>query len=1330
MDELTQVIDQIGSLAQNISQNKVFTSLLAEHVFHAYQQLHTEHLKKFPNPNYVNVALESAKVLLEVLKNDPQSERLKDKQSTYLFERESTEITAKLKKQIDALNKATPSGVIRHPRAGYENDSGIFSISETCGPKATTVFHLLNEPDTLLLEQAAEEKAKENNTEKSKYIGLPSERKKLMTMTMQHLNETSAAQNAQVRVIVVSGAVGVGKSYYSLQAARAIEDKYKGDQSFQKFHIRLRGCTEFPMTSLEAKQQVIKMWYVGSLPVRDQKVVDDLYNKSFFGKVSVIILEDANSLKQVLELIPNVKQSAKSYIYMIVETRTASINLNNTNLDKIAKYTTGQVDFMDEDGVVCRKPDAKELEEEQVSDHDSDFEDELSDDEDLENEEDGKKKEEKNAVREQLAKMFGKYKRKTVSVTLLEDEDEELMDEDEAIAKLVNRMTYFYVLFVHLGKLSLDGSAELVTLGNSRAKAEAVKTLGVLLDNIPIFLKIVGRTHFLYCSDDQHAEKLSTQEMVRYISTQVDSVAKKRNYTKIRQLCHGSFIGCFKKWPDHIQRFVLLISLWPNCFDPVTCSLITQIPLSQVLLNLFDLVQIGVVYIAEPFRYAFHDLARETYLAHLYEPENASMVPIMEEAKRRYLQFYFNVMKRVNMEHQYSGIEFMPGLERYDLECENIKSVIQFMQEKETDHIDAINSMRYILRHRILAVQRGLLYQHLSKHLNDCESTFAKGHFLEGFAYVYYDLTDYERAHNMAKQALEILDDEISSEDNPNQEIELLGILRLLGDILLQVNQFDEARKYFERMVTIVERLSKPHQLKQITVQIEGFEGESYVMIDPFYAYAQKALAVISLSKGDLAGGVRFFERGINVMKHVLCENHPELSQSYASYASILVKLKAKQFFDEICRLMEKAIAIDTTLFGDKSVIVGDRLNDYGVALLSMSRYAPAEACFRKALIIRQKNFGLKDMTVAETTNNLAVACKNVGKFDESEKLYRRALEITVELFGENDPLVAVSSANLAMALSALGKTDDAKIMFDQAIKALTEGANSKEDAAIVATMLQQMGENARKQEKFEESLKYFEQALTIRKQISESENDPEIAKILSSIAQLYFDQGRYEECETLLNDSLGLLEKTYGKRHPAYHAALSTLGNSKFKRKKYADAEKILNECLQLKKEAGESAFQLSLTQHALAILYDQIKKYEQAIANYKEIVKTIESLKPVDKPKLKLMMQSLASCLTKKNQFLEALTYFEKIAKLVLEESGENSLEYGNSLYNIGACQLSSKQFDEAEKTFALAYTIFTEKLGTENEKTIETANMLAEVRRIIYERDVANKKCCNVM
>lgn len=222
-------------------------------MLHAYQQLHTEHLKKFPDANYINVALESAKALLEVLKSDPKSERLKDRQSFYLFERESSETIAKLKKHIDTLNKATPSGVIRHPRAGYENDSGIFSISETSGTKATTVFHLLNEPDTLLLEQAAEEKAKENSTEKSKYIGLPSERKKLMAMTMQHLDETPAVQNAQVRVMVVSGAVGVGKSYYSLQAARAIEDKYKGDQSFQKFHIRLCGCTEFPMTSLEGK---------------------------------------------------------------------------------------------------------------------------------------------------------------------------------------------------------------------------------------------------------------------------------------------------------------------------------------------------------------------------------------------------------------------------------------------------------------------------------------------------------------------------------------------------------------------------------------------------------------------------------------------------------------------------------------------------------------------------------------------------------------------------------------------------------------------------------------------------------------------------------------------------------------------------------------------------------------------------------------------------------------------------------------------------------------------------------------------------------------------
>jgi tetratricopeptide (TPR) repeat protein len=1308
-------------------------------VFHAYQQMHTEYLLQKPNQQYLDVTIEAATLLLKILEADPQNARIGDKQNEYLFERETTETVDAIAKLLERMTAATPENVIRHPRQGFESKSGIMSSAETCGPKASTVFHLLNEPDLLLLEQEADQKAKQSNSEKAKHTSFPAERRRLLTMTCQQLEETPAAINAQVRVIVVSGSVGVGKSHYALHLSKVIEDRFKGDQSFQKFHIRLRSNTEFPMTHLEAKQNVIKMWHVGTMPVRNQKEVDELYNRTFYGKTSVLLLEDVSSLKQALELIPNVRQSVRSQVYIIMETRTSSLTQSHTNLDKIVKYTTGQVDFLDTSGFINKKGEAQEAKlDDLISEHDDSDEDTITDDDEDElvgevhDGDDKFRSKQTKELNKQMEKIFGKTKRKTVSVTLIDDEEENL-DEEAYIEQMANRMPHFYALFVNLGKLTLEGSTELVVMGNKRTVAESVRTLGVLLDNVPIFLKIVGRTHFLYLSADHHTEKLSTSEMVRYISTQVDEVANRSNYTRIRQLCHGSFIGCFRKWPEHIRKIVLMLTVFPNSFDVVSAALITKTPLSKMLIYLFELVQVGILYALEPMRYAYHDLARETYSAHLYEAENSDSIEEVDDCKKRYLQHYYDLMKRVNMEHQFSGIEFMPGVERYDLELENMKSVMNFMQENETDHIEAINRSRYILRHRVFAMQRGMLYQHLSKFFDDIQNPFTQSEFLEGFTYVYLDLTDYQRGFAQASRALELKEDAVTMSDDPTKEIELLSVLQILGDLNMQMNQFDKAKEFYERMIDIAQSHAKPWQKQKLAQPSEGFENDDSIIVDTFLGHAQKSMAIICLTKGDIAGGRKFFERGVSVMKCVLCSTHPELSESYAKYAATLTKFKAKQFFDEICRLFEQAIAIDTALFGDKSVIVGDRMNEYGAALLSMSRYPQAEEYFRKALIIRQKNYGTKDMTVAATTNNLAVACKNVGKLDESEKLYRRALETTVEIMGEKDPLVSIARANLAQTLSTLGKAEEAKELYKMSLDEMSQGASTAEDAATMATMLQQMGDNARKQENFVEALKYFEQALAIRKQITTNEaNDPDIAKTLSSIAQLYFDEGRFEECEKILTQSIDIIEGAYGKKHPAYNAALTSFANSKFKQNRFAEAESLFKESLQLKKDSGETPYQLLGPQQSLAVTFDATKKYDEALALWREILKTVESSKPVDKAKMKQVLYSIATDLTKKNKFKEALEVYQRIEKVIVEESGDNDLDYGHLVYNMGACQLSFEAFDDAELSFAKAYQIYLDKFGEDHEKTIEANDMLSEIRRLIYERDNATKCCggCSLM
>ena len=67
-----------------------------------------------------------------------------------------------------------------------------------------------------------------------------------------------------------------------------------------------------------------------------------------------------------------------------------------------------------------------------------------------------------------------------------------------------------------------------------------------------------------------------------------------------------------------------------------------------------------------------HDLVRETFKS-IIDEEGGDDSQMVESAKEQYFIYYFDKMSRYNAEHQFSGIEYTPGPERYDLELENMK---------------------------------------------------------------------------------------------------------------------------------------------------------------------------------------------------------------------------------------------------------------------------------------------------------------------------------------------------------------------------------------------------------------------------------------------------------------------------------------------------------------------------------------------------------------------------------------------------------------------------------------------------------------------------------
>lgn len=564
-------------------------------------------------------------------------------------------------------------------------------------------------------------------------------------------------------------------------------------------------------------------------------------------------------------------------------------------------------------------------------------------------------------------------------------------------------------------------------------------------------------------------------------------------------------------------------------------------------------------------RFCLHDLVRETFAAYVSDYLGGEVQEAVDECKQRMLQHYFDLMEKFNFEHKFSGIAVTPGYEQYDLELENMKAVMNFMQEDEKNHIDCVNRSRYLIADRVFAIKRGVLYQKLIGNVDKCENEYHKADFLEGFAMVYFDLTDYNKAYTQAKRAFEIKENAFVLSEKPTDELELLCVLKLLGDLTSTTRAYDHAKKYFERIISVATKHAQEWQkikMEKKDAEGEGYDENEYVILDPFLAHAQSNLAVIALYANDFKTGRKLFNRAVTVLKRIYGTVHPEISKAYAGYANILKQFKnVRQFYDEINALFKEAIEIDTKLFSSNSVLVVERMDDYGVSLLGQSKFAEAEKLFRQTLDARKVLLGgnVIDLTLSATMNNLAVALKNQGKYVEAESFYEQSLQMLVELLGDKHYQVSVAKANLAHVYASNNKGDRSEKLYMEAFDALQNSTEPGNDE-VMAAMLNNMGDAARLRKEFDKAIEYYQHALAIRKKLStDLANDPEIAKTLSSIAKLYFDKGENKQALELQEQALSVIEKQVGKNHPQYAAGITNIANMYFKEQKYKEAEQVL---------------------------------------------------------------------------------------------------------------------------------------------------------------------------
>ena len=190
-----------------------------------------------------------------------------------------------------------------------------------------------------------------------------------------------------------------------------------------------------------------------------------------------------------------------------------------------------------------------------------------------------------------------------------------------------------------------------------------------------------------------------------------------------------------------------------------------------------------------------------------------------------------------------------------------------------------------------------------------------------------------------------------------------------------------------------------------------------------------------------------------------------------------------------------------------------------------------AEKFYRAAVSCRENIYGLNHPEVADACDRYAYYLQwSMMKFKAARALYERALGIRETAFGKNDLKTMGNLTDLAWTAFYSGDKAYAKSMIQRAVKTIQGG--SEPDQPEVARILGSMGTLMIEVGEPGEGLILLERATDIRKKTF-GYRSREVAQDLADLGLAYRNQGRLDQARRYFEESLKILETTYGPEHP-----------------------------------------------------------------------------------------------------------------------------------------------------------------------------------------------------
>jgi CHAT domain-containing protein/Tfp pilus assembly protein PilF len=371
-------------------------------------------------------------------------------------------------------------------------------------------------------------------------------------------------------------------------------------------------------------------------------------------------------------------------------------------------------------------------------------------------------------------------------------------------------------------------------------------------------------------------------------------------------------------------------------------------------------------------------------------------------------------------------------------------------------------------------------------------------------------------------------------------------------------------------------------------------------------AYAIANLAKLKVEQAEFSNVEELYQRALSILETEQGPRHPEVADVLNNLA---VFYSIQNRYVEAIQLLNRAVSIVESSRGSEDRDLVFPLNTLGLVYESQGDYEKAALLYRRTVSISERTFTPGDPGPGPGVilQNLAGVVRQLGGYSEAELIYQRALGFVEQALGPDHPDVATVLNNLVGLYLVQSRYRDAEPLLKRALMIREKTLGVKHiDVADSLINLEQLYLAQGIEDDVEAILK---RALDIYEAKFTGSEHQRVALALNDLGLFYGKIGRYGEAEEFFNRALIIFERVLGPGDPQLAKALNNLANVYLAQAREKDAEATLARSVTIYESVNPSSPELAAALSNLAGLYVQQGRFLEADHLYKRALGILET-------------------------------------------------------------------------------------------------------------------------